>query len=44
VGAVLNIFYGYALPLAGTEAAFLGRHRLSIYWNFLKLGNLKFGG
>ena len=38
--ARLNVFYGYAIPLAGTEAGFLGRHRLSIFWNFLKPGKL----
>ena len=36
LGAYLNVFYGYSVPVLGQRADFLGRHRLSIYINFLQ--------
>ena len=42
--ALANVFYGYAIPLAGPEINALGRHRLSIFINVLTLGKLKFWG
>ena len=34
---LFHAFYGYAIPLAGTQAAALGYHRLSISINFLPI-------
>ncbi len=44
--AVLNVYYGYALPVLGPEIGPLGRHRLSIYINLLDISgfNGKIGG
>ncbi|OON70224.1 hypothetical protein B0919_05675 [Hymenobacter sp. CRA2] len=39
---VVNVFYGYALPLTHSPLDVLGRHRVSVFINFLKL--TKFGG
>lgn len=38
----LNIYYGYAIPVAGTRIEGLGSHRVSVYLNMLRLG--KIGG
>ena len=38
----LNIYYGYAIPVAGTRIEGVGGHRISVYINTLRLG--KIGG
>jgi hypothetical protein len=37
-GGVLNLYYGYAIPVAGTRIEALGRHRVSLYINLLSIG------
>ncbi|MFD2717131.1 hypothetical protein ACFST9_00290 [Hymenobacter monticola] len=42
VGGLVNLFYGYALPLTENPLPALGRHRISLFINWLKIG--KWGG
>lgn len=45
LGGVLNVFYGYSIPLTNSRLDGLGAHRLSIYLNFLDfLPPFKIGG
>ena len=43
LGGILNVYYGYAIPIAGRELRGLGYHRFTLSLNFLHIG-FKIGG